>query len=858
MSETTIAKTGVDAPPREYTEVGIAQIRSSLVNACLVAGSLLGAPIQLIATVLPFVTGDELSYRREFFGYLMAVTVTVARHRLPYALRAGFVISIVLLTAINQLIEKGLAGASVTLMLASVVLTALLFGKWGAMLLTAVTATVLIAFGWALHTGLYTVPIDMGAYTESFGMHLSQASGIVFFGIMLALLFGSIQDALMGSIEALTARTAEVELANERLRTEVEERIRTEAALRESREQFKTLLDAAPIAVSVTRNGKFIFCNNESLRIHGVQTQEDLSQKGPLDFTAPEFREQVVLRQGNLNKGLSNDSIEIRYLRATGEHGWARTSSVPIRLNGEPAALVVAQDITGRKEAEAERGRLLRLIEQSGESLVITDASGNIEYVNTAFESTSGYSREEALGKNMNLLKSGLHDDAYYRAFWQTILSESTWQGRFQNRRKNGEIYVSESTVSPARDAAGRLSNFVEVSRDITSEIQREEHARQAQKMEAIGQLTGGIAHDFNNLLQVINLATEMAQRDIAAGHPAQDWLAKTSEAGTRAATLVAQLLAFSRRQSLSPVTLDLNVAIDSMLNLLRPLLGEHIELCWSAAAQPQNVFADRGLLEQVIMNLCVNARDAMQQGGKLTIETQSTQVPGDSTPESAWAVPGEYVLMRVSDTGAGMDAETLEHVFEPFFTTKPDGRGTGLGLATVYGIVKQHQGFITASSEPGHGSVFSVYLPRVTGGAKRSAHPAAQSTPGGTERILLAEDDPMVLDLAQHLLTRAGYDVVAAKNGLEAVEIFERDPDRFDLALLDVVMPGLGGRETCERIRAIRPELPVLFASGYSENVIHTNFVLDASFTLISKPYTNQALLHGIRSVLDRGPVRD
>ena len=398
------------------------------------------------------------------------------------------------------------------------------------------------------------------------------------------------------------------------------------------------------------------------------------------------------------------------------------------------------------------------------------------------------------------------------------------------------------------------LAEVAEREKTEAEHAKLEQQLRQVQKLEAIGQLTGGVAHDFNNLLQVINGYTEIAMMGIEEGHEVRDALEEVGKAGAQAARLVSQLLLFSRRQIMRPEHLDANETIANLLKMLGRVIGEHIQLEWRPGARIGMLHADRGMIEQTLMNLCVNARDAMPEGGVLMIATRNiSSVDELPCADQPWVIPGRYVLLSVSDTGCGMNAEIVDHIFEPFFTTKESGSGTGLGLATVYGIIKQHAGMIHVASEPGRGTTFSLYWPVSEPEAEATVVAATEDiSPGGTETILLVEDDEAVLDLARKILERSGYTVVTARNGAEAVAQISANGDDVDLAILDVVMPQMGGREAHEHMRKLRPGLKVLFASGYSPGGVHTNFVLDAGLNLIQKPFAQGALLHAVRKALD------
>jgi signal transduction histidine kinase len=381
-----------------------------------------------------------------------------------------------------------------------------------------------------------------------------------------------------------------------------------------------------------------------------------------------------------------------------------------------------------------------------------------------------------------------------------------------------------------------------------------EAQLRQAKKMEGLGQLAGGIAHDFNNLLQVILGYTDIMTMDLGPDRP--KGLDAVRQAADRAADLTRQLLAFSRRQIIKPVNLDLNDLVQGVLKMIGRVIGEHIDLCFMPGERLGTVYADKGQIEQILMNLCVNARDAMPTGGTLTIETKNVAIGGEYCREHPWATEGRYVSLSVTDTGHGMDEATRAQIFDPFFTTKGVGQGTGLGLATVYGIVKQHNGLIDVYSEPGKGAAFKVHFPIVDRPAQNMEPKVEEPVVGGTETILVAEDEAMVRELVSRILQTAGYAVLTACDGEEALRVFEEHADAIDMAILDVMMPKLGGRDVMDRIQAKHPGMRFLFSSGYSETAIHTNFVIEEGLRLVTKPYRGAELLLTVREMLDAPPT--
>ena len=511
------------------------------------------------------------------------------------------------------------------------------------------------------------------------------------------------------------------------------------------------------------------------------------------------------------------------------------------------------------RESEERYRRLVAAVEQTADSIIITDTTGTIQYVNPAFERTSGYTKEEALGKNPRMLKSGKQDESVYREMWAALKRGEVWAGHFVNRHKDRSLYEEGVTISPVRDAGGEVISYIAVKQDLTQQKQLEEQLLQSQKMEAVGRLAGGVAHDFNNLLVVINGYSELTMRRLREGDPLRRNVEEIKKAGERAAALTRQLLAFSRKQVLQPKVFNINAVVSEMEKMLRRLIGEDMEFRTALASDLGSIKADPSQIEQVLLNLCVNARDAMPGGGKLTIETSNVYLDEEYASRHVGVGSGDYVMLAVSDTGCGMNDETLAHIFEPFFTTKEMGKGTGLGLSTVYGIVQQSGGSVWVYSEVGRGTTFKVYLPRVGEDAReyrRSASP--EESARGTETILLAEDDELVRRLAREVLEMYGYRVLEAANGGAALLICERHAGPIDLLVTDAIMPEMSGRELSERLSSLRPRMKVLYMSGYADTAVVQQGVLDEWANFIQKPFTPDALTRKVREILDAPPAGD
>ncbi len=529
------------------------------------------------------------------------------------------------------------------------------------------------------------------------------------------------------------------------------------------------------------------------------------------------------------------------------------TCKVVLDKEGAASALQgVTRDITDRKRIESETERLRLAVEQTVEAVMITDTKGIIVYVNPAFEKTSGYTKEEALGQNVSFLESGQHSKEFFREMWETIRRGETWAGCFINRKKDGTLFTEEASISPVLDTDGEIIYYIAAKRDVTYEHELEQQLRQSQKMEAVGQLAGGIAHDFNNILQAMMGYCEMLEESAGEDSEQNDFIQELANCTEKAAQLTRQLLTFSRREVIQPRNVDLNEIVRGVLKLIARTIGEHIQLHSRIYEGPILVHADPGNIEQVLMNLCVNARDAMPDGGKLIIETDRIFFDRAYCQAHGCEEEGYYGMMQIRDTGCGMDEMVQNQIFEPFFTTKEIGRGTGLGLATAYGIVKRHGGNIKVSSEKGKGSVFSVYLPMVETEDEEPEAPRAKGLDSGKETILLAENDPEVRKMARMLLENSGYHVITATDGEKAIKLISEQAGKIDLAVIDVVMPKRSIKEVLDLYCRLEPDGRVLLITGYSSEAMDVGKSGLDRVAFISKPFGPGLFLRSVRTLLD------
>ena len=649
---------------------------------------------------------------------------------------------------------------------------------------------------------------------------------------------------------------------------DITERKQAEAAQRVSDERLQTLLQSSPDLICFKDGeGRWLVANDKYLELFQIgganyrgKTDAELAMDAPLDV-----RDALLLCRQSDEDAWHKDRqthFEEAVPQPSGKSLLYDVTKVPVfNADGSRKGLiVVARDITERRQAEEQIRRLATVVEQATEAVIMTDMLGAIIYVNPAFERLSGYLFPNVIGRNPRCLKSGRQDAEFYRTMWSALTAGRSWTGRLTNRRKDGSLYDVEAIIAPIHDDAGRPRYYVASERDVTRELHLEHQFRQAQKMETIGQLAGGVAHDFNNLLQAILGFVELLLVNTPAGDERREDLFQVQRAAGRAAELTRQLLAFSRKQMIEPRILDLNATIGDTEKMLNRLLGEGVVLVTTLAPDLHRIKADPNQVEQVLMNLAVNARDAMPEGGRLTIRTANATFTAAEADAQTEVRSGEFVCLSIGDTGHGMTPQVLEHIFEPFFSTKGVGQGTGLGLSVIYGIVKQNNGWINVYSQPGQGTTFTIHLPAYLGAEPSTAPDAVrleQHAPRGCgERILLIEDEPEVRNLAAHVLKSFGYTVTVAESAIAARAAFATASQPFDALFSDIALPDGNGIVLAGECQTQQPGLPVLLCSGYSDALTRWADIGTKGYHFLQKPYPAAALLSLLRHVLDTRPA--
>jgi PAS domain S-box-containing protein len=636
-------------------------------------------------------------------------------------------------------------------------------------------------------------------------------------------------------------------------------RIRRELVERE--ELFHLISEnAADMIAIVDMEGKRLYNSLSYHRVLGY-SPEELQASSSFEQIHPDDRERVKKAAADARSTGIGRTLEYRLRHKDGTWLWLEsTSSVIQNARGEPEKLIIVnRDISERKKTEealrqSEAG-FRSVVQDAPYGIYRASSTGQILQVNPALEKMLGYELQDELLKSELVTGIFLHDGEYERLTELLIRTNEIKDVETEWKRRDGTPITVRCSGRRINDEGGMPAYFEVFAEDVTEKRVLEKQLRMAQKMEAIGRLSGGIAHDFNNLLGVIIGYSRVLKKELGGNSALCEHAVEIEKAGQRAASLTKQLLAFSRQQVLTPAVLNLNTLVSDMEGMLPRLLGEDIAVSLTLHSELGSVKADQSQIEQVIMNLAVNARDAMPQGGKLKIQTANVELDQVYARDHPGSKAGNYVLLAVTDTGTGMNAETLAHIFEPFYTTKERGKGTGLGLATVYGIVKQSNGYIVVDSAPGKGTTFQIYLPQHIGKpATEEREVDSGEKLRGSESILLVEDSEPLRKLAQTFLESAGFRVMSAEHGEDALQVASRHGKTFDLLLTDVVMPGMNGRVLAEHLLPRQPGMRVLYMSGYTDSFIAGHGVLEPGTHLLHKPFTDEVLIRKVREVLDGG----
>ena len=672
--------------------------------------------------------------------------------------------------------------------------------------------------------------------------------------IFIALLSGFISLFFLLFFNRWQIKSIKVRTKN--LEHEISERLQAEAAMRETEEKYRRLIKNLPgIVYRGYRDWSVEFIDKKIEQLTGYTVEEFNSRQ--INWSDVIFHEDIKAVSDDFIKALkSKNQSYVREYRIKARNGsiyWIQDRGQVIS-NGKETEYIsgVFYDITKQKKTEEESLLLATAIEHAAESVIISNRTGTIQYVNPAFEQLSGFSREDIVGENFRILRSDKHDKGFYKEMWEVISRGNIWSGYITNRIKDNTLREFETIISPVQNGSGDIVSFVSVNRDVTQEKVLEAQLQQSDRLQSIGTLAGGIAHDFNNILSAIIGYTELTIDYLEKGSLPYNNLQEVLEAGERAKGLINQILTFSRQSEQDFKPLQLKLIVKEALKLIRATLPSTIEIHQDLQSDAA-ILGDQTKIHQVLMNLCTNASHAMlEKGGVLSVSLSEAEIDSSFNVKHFDIKSGSYIKLSVSDTGCGMSASLMEHIFDPFFTTKEKGKGTGMGLSVAHGIVKSHNGTIHVYSEPGEGSVFKVYLPIIEKQLEQKIK-AERPIPTGTEHILFVDDEESLIDMGKQLLVSLGYTVTSRINSLEAFELFKTRPDAFDLVITDLTMPNMTGDELAEQLFAIRSDIPVILCTGFSARITEEKAKSMGISAFILKPLIRKDIAETIRKVLDQ-----
>jgi PAS domain S-box-containing protein len=653
--------------------------------------------------------------------------------------------------------------------------------------------------------------------------------------------------------EVVVSRTTELNSTINRLKQQVRERKKAENSHRASEKRFNVAFHANPSAVSIATldEGRYLEVNDSFCKLTEYERDEAVGRTATeLNlWSKPEHRDHIV---GALSNQRVVRDFETIFLTKSGKRIAGSVSAEVIDLDGRPYVLSTILDITGRKRSEVDRTRMTIAFEHAAESILIANVAGVIKYANPAFEAISGYTREESIGKNISFLRSQENEKSKLEESVVKLKEGEPWKGRLTNKKKDGSRYEVETSISPVKSKSGHLINFVVVERDVTEEARLEKQLRQSQKMEAMGRLAGGIAHDFNNILMAIIGYTELAVGQLPEETSAKKDLHEVLGAGRRARDLVNQILAFSRQDEQERRPVRVQLVLEEAFKLLRASMPSTIDIRRNIGEETRPVLSDSTQIHQVIMNLCTNAYHAIgDKHGILEVTLDEDEIDGETAGlTSPDMKPGPYVKLTIADTGTGMTGDVLERIFDPYFTTKELGEGTGMGLSVVHGVVRSHGGGITVHSEPGQGTTVNVFLPCCD---EQAMDEPTEVRPmeRGTERIMFIDDEETIAELGRRILESLDYQVTVLTDPVAAMDTFRRQPQDFDLVVTDFTMPKMTGLELAEDMMKIRPDIPIILCTGFSENLSRKKVLKMGVAEYLVKPITPSVLSNVIRSIL-------